>query len=550
MNSGERGQLIRDGWEALAAADWKTARTQFERARQLAESAEVLDGLGRALHFEGDYPKGIEFAERAFAGYRAEGRSADAADRARWLAFLQAAINGNMAAAGGWIARAEDLLERTDECASHGWLSLDRAPFTRDPAEREKLASAALAIAKRFGDTDLEYDAMALLGEACVAGGKITEGMRRVDQAMTAVSSGEVADIVAVSDICCRLLGACEVALDLRRAEQWMPTIERHAWQSFVPPVCRTHYGGILTAVGRWEEAERQLTSALDTLQHSYRLMREGPLLRLADLRRRQGRFDEARRLLEGSESHPSARQTLAAIAYAEDEYGLSEDLAQLCLADEAADRPGCAPVLGLLLDARLARADAAGATEVLSRLAGLAEQTGDETTAAYVAYAKGRITALGGVSGSDPAPDLQAALRAFGRLGLPLEAARVQHELARALAVSAPHAAIAEAQAALAAFERIGAARDADAVVALLRDLGGDGRRSWPKGAPGALTKRETEVLSLLGEGCTNGEIAERLFISRRTAEHHVASVLSKLDLKNRGEAAAYAIRSGYKDP
>ena len=64
--------------------------------------------------------------------------------------------------------------------------------------------------------------------------------------------------------------------------------------------------------------------------------MREGALLRLADLRRRQGRFDEARRLLEGSESHPSARQTLAAIAYAEDQYELAEDLAQLCLADEA----------------------------------------------------------------------------------------------------------------------------------------------------------------------------------------------------------------------
>ncbi|MGI9556613.1 MAG: response regulator transcription factor, partial [Solirubrobacterales bacterium] len=429
-------------------------------------------------------------------------------------------------------------------------LALDRAPFTRDPAERERLAAAALAIAKRFGDTDLEYDALALLGEACVAEGKITEGMRHVDQAMTAVSSGEVVDTVAVSDICCRLLGACEAALDLRRAEQWMPTIERHAWQSFVPPVCRTHYGGILTAVGRWEEAERELTNALDTLQHSYRTMREGALLRLADLRRRQGRFDEARRLLEGSESHPSARQTLAAIAYAEAQYELAEDLAQLCLADEAADSPGCAPVLGLLLDARLARAQKAGATEVLSRLEELAERTREETAAAYVSYARGRIAALGSASGADPAPDLQSALRAFGDLGLPLEAARVQHELAQALSAGAPQAAIAEAQAALAAFERIGAARDADAVVALLRDLGGGGQRRWPKGARGALTKRETEVLGLLGEGCTNGEIADRLVISRRTAEHHVASVLSKLDLKNRGEAAGYAIRGGYNDP
>ena len=128
-------------------AIWERARLLFERARELEESAEVLDGLSRALHFEGDYPRAIECTELAFAAYCTEGRSADAADRARWLAFLQATINGNMAVAGGWMARAEELLADTAECASHGWLRLDQAPFSRDPVERERLASAALAIA-------------------------------------------------------------------------------------------------------------------------------------------------------------------------------------------------------------------------------------------------------------------------------------------------------------------------------------------------------------------------------------------------------------------
>jgi DNA-binding NarL/FixJ family response regulator len=110
-----------------------------------------------------------------------------------------------------------------------------------------------------------------------------------------------------------------------------------------------------------------------------------------------------------------------------------------------------------------------------------------------------------------------------------------------------APEAAAAEAGLALATFERLGAALHANEAEGLLRELGVAGR-TWPRDY-GELTKRETEVLALLAAGLPNAEIAERLYISRRTAEHHVASILSKLGLRSRAEAAAYAVREGSKD-
>jgi DNA-binding NarL/FixJ family response regulator len=101
---------------------------------------------------------------------------------------------------------------------------------------------------------------------------------------------------------------------------------------------------------------------------------------------------------------------------------------------------------------------------------------------------------------------------------------------------------AVAEATAARDALERLGAAGDADAADALRRSLGAGGR-TGPKRV-GALTRREQEVLRLVGLGLSNPEIAQRLFISRKTAAHHVSNVLAKLGVPNRAGAIAYATR------
>jgi two-component system response regulator DevR len=58
------------------------------------------------------------------------------------------------------------------------------------------------------------------------------------------------------------------------------------------------------------------------------------------------------------------------------------------------------------------------------------------------------------------------------------------------------------------------------------------------------ALTEQELNILALITEGLTNREIAERVFLSEKTVRNYVSSILSKLDLSSRAEAAAYAVR------
>jgi two-component system nitrate/nitrite response regulator NarL len=61
-----------------------------------------------------------------------------------------------------------------------------------------------------------------------------------------------------------------------------------------------------------------------------------------------------------------------------------------------------------------------------------------------------------------------------------------------------------------------------------------------------GQLTARETEVLRLMAAGMENSEIARQLVISERTARNHVANILEKLQMRNRIQAAVYAVKHG----
>ncbi len=189
----------------------------------------------------------------------------------------------------------------------------------------------------------------------------------------------------------------------------------------------------------------------------------------------------------------------------------------------------------------QLAQPDLAGAEETAETLAAIAGRSGQPRAEAEAELALGAVMATTG----DPAGarmHLDRSLGLFVRLKLPHAASRVHLALARSLAESDPAMAVEEARQALRTLEDLGATYDADRAAAFLRTLGAAGR-TGPK-LVGELSRREVEVLRLLGEGLTNAEIAARLYISTKTVATHVGNLFAKLQLRNRAEAAAFAHR------
>jgi DNA-binding NarL/FixJ family response regulator len=543
-----RSSLIQEGLAALRDGDAAAARRAFELALAAAESGEVLEGLGEALYLEREYGASAAHYERAYAAYRKDRQTMAAGRVARTAAWITGNVLGDWAVRSGWLARARSILEEAGEDRpEHGWVLIINAFSEPDAQVREALLREAIVVGHRFGDPDIEFLALAYLGGLFVMTDRVEEGLVLSDEALAAASAGELTELATVDEIFCGLLWACELVNDVPRADQWMrAAADRIQRSNVVAAFCRAHYGGILTAAGRWREAEVELVEAARHFDRGMSVRRAAAMIRLADLRVRQGRLEEAALLLEGLEQHPDAVRTLAALHLARGEVALARDLLERTTAapDDEVPTVGestmVGPLLALLVDVHLEQGNVDGAARAARRLDRVAEAQRGPYLKAAAALAKGRVCVATGEE--DARACLHEALAGFARAELPMELARTHLELARALSDRSPEVAIAEAKAALEAFERLEAARHADAAGALLRSLGAP-IRIGPKGI-GTLTRREAEVLHLLGAGLSNAEIGDRLYISRKTVEHHVGNVLSKLGLRNRAEAAAYATR------
>jgi DNA-binding CsgD family transcriptional regulator len=340
---------------------------------------------------------------------------------------------------------------------------------------------------------------------------------------------------------------ACARALEVGRATRWIRAADefnRSYGSPHVSILCRLHSGGVLLATGQWADAERELRAALEKMPRTAepRLHVE-VLAKLAELRLAQGRIEEAARLLDGLEDNAATSNVLGSIHLARGELAVAAEILGRRAREVGEDCLECAPLLELLVEVEIEQGMVGAAASKARRLAQLGASLGCDVIVARGERALGRVHVASAESRAG-LRHLERALEAFARLEMPLEIARTRMLLARASGEAKREVAIAEARAALGGFERLGADADADSAAAFLRLLGVKAARAGPRGR-GVLTKRESEVLRLLGEGLSNREMAERMFIARKTVENHVASVLFKLELRGRGEAAAYAVRN-----
>jgi DNA-binding NarL/FixJ family response regulator len=533
--------LIADGEASLAAGRWHDAEVAFSGALDERESGPALAGLGEARWWQGDPAGSLALRERAFAAFRRGGDAEGAALAAMAASIIYKANYGNLAAAGGWMGRAERLFDGASAGPLQGWLWATRAYQLDEGPAAIELADRALGAARRSGDVDLELTALATRGRTMVLAGQAGDGLALVDEAMAGAFSGEPRRLDTVVATSCDMLVACDVAGDLARATQWCRVADEFVATygcPFLHAQCRTVYGSVLVQAGQWTEAEGELAAAMAMAGQAGPFMHDRAAARLAELRLRQGRVDDAESLLATCDREVAA-VTVAATRLARGDASISAALVERHLRARPAAGLADAAALEVLVASHLATGDVPAARAAARRLDDLAAGSSHAGLAARAVAVAARCAAAEGRT-DEAVAGLERALAAMAPLDMPLESARARRDLAAALADGDAALAVAEAGTALAAFERLGAAGDADATAALLRSLGAAGRRGRP--ANGDLTPRERQVLALVGRGLSNPEIAARLYISRKTAEHHVTNVLAKLGLPNRTAAAAAA--------
>lgn len=524
-----------DAFALLSAADTFDTPLDFDDLERLSRSAFIT---GR----EEDCTAALIQAHK-LALARSEPELA--ARAAFWLGF-GLLHRGEFAQGGGWLGRCAHHLEDAGaDCVEHGYLLVPAGIQAFEEGDVVAAHAAFVQAAKvgdRFGDRDLLAIAALGRGSSLIWMGETAEGVALLDEAMVSVTAGEVTPVIA-GIVYCGVIEACWDLFDVGRAAEWTAALTR--WCASMPDAvpyrgqCLVHRSEILQLRGQWRAAEEEARQACRRL--SGRPGAGAAFYQEAEVHRLLGRFAEAEESYRRANDAGRLPQPgLARLRLAQGKVDLAAAAIRRAV-DEAADRITRARMLGAYVDVLLADGDMAAARQGAAELAEIAAGMRSPFLTAAATFAEGAVLLAEGQCAAACAA-LRRSVSAWRELDAPYEAARARSLLALACRdLGDGDTAEMERDAALRSFRQLGARADLDRA----QRLWGEGPAAMAAGG-GGLTAREVEVLALVASGATNRTIATELVISEKTVARHLSNIFTKLSLKSRSAATAYAYEHG----
>jgi DNA-binding NarL/FixJ family response regulator len=530
------------GRDSYAREAWKDAYESLSAVDQSTPlGAEDLERLATAAYMIGREADYLGVLERAHRAHLDAGRELAAVRCAFWIG-VNLARQGEMGRAGGWLGRAQRLLDRNEaDCVERGYLVLP-AVFEQEARgaweEAAAIAGEAVAIAERFGDADLFALAAHERGHILIQHGRLREGLGLLDESMVAVTAGELSPIVS-GIVYCGVILACRDAHEIRRAQEWTAALTE--WCERQPDLvaftgrCLVHRAEILQLKGSWTEALEEATRALDRCRRAENDAAAGEAFyRQGEIHRVRGEDDAAEAAYrEASRVGREPQPGLALLRLAQGRTDAAEATIRRTL-DEAAGAGLRAGVLPAYTEIMLAAGELDPAEAAARELELIAEGHEDNALGAMAAETRGHV-ALAADDAQQALVALRRAAQTWQRLEAPYEAARARVLLALACReLGDEDTAALELDGARVVFAELEAAPD----LARLDALAGTAMTANPHG----LTERELEVLRHLSAGATNKAIAAELVLSVRTVDRHVSNIFTKIGVSTRAAATAYA--------
>ena len=456
---------------AVGRHSWREAYEAYSGSDESDLTPDDLERFADAAWWTGRIDEAMGLRERSYTGFSAAGDKLGAARLALTLSWDHM-NRGAFAVSRGWFSNAERLLEGLPEAAEHGYLALSRgitALLAEGDVERGlPLLDEAHDIAARAGDRDTQVLALVGKGRALVLQGDVEAGLAILDEASTSAVSGELRPY-ATGLVYCVTISSCQNVGDLRRAAEWTDAASRWCEQADMngfPGACRIHRAELMRLRGDWPKAEQTALAACDELQDFDRHITAGGYYEIGEIRRRRGDFaaaGDAYRTANELGRNPQPGLALLQLAEGRVESALAGINRALAEQQEPLARVRALPAL---IEIALAAGDveiARSAAEELQQLVD-AYKIGDRRAPAFdatVHFALGQIE-LAEQDWHGAARDLGHVRDEWQQIGAPYEVAQARLLLGIAFRGQGDeHAATLELQAALTAFERLGAKLD-----------------------------------------------------------------------------------------